>query len=161
MDSSLGALKVGQATLAGDITIELGACSSGFVLSNSAAFFQTIPLPGSVDIALSNSAALFSTVPMSGSVGMEFGTVGERIVDAAHFGGSIGIVSNLSGSFVPAWRFDGTCSMEFDVGCDRIVPVVWGAAIIIDFSDEPTYPMIVVTEAVEPIPTNTISVQAF
>jgi len=51
--------------------------------------------------------------------------------------------------------------MVFGCTAERIIPIIWGAAIIIDFLDEPTYPMIVVTEAVEPIPTNTISVQAF
>lgn len=49
----------------------------------------------------------------------------------------------------------------FDAGTAALIPLVWGSAMIIDFADEPTYPMIVVTEAVEPTPTNTISVQAF
>jgi len=98
---------------------------------------------------------------MSGSADAVFSASALRVVALEHFGGSADIVSTLSGGFVPVFRFSGAGHMVFGCTAERIIPIIWGAAIIIDFLDEPTYPMIVVTEAVEPIPTNTISVQAF
>lgn len=41
----------------------------------------------------------------------------------------------------------------------RIVRYAWEAALLIDIIDESVYPLIVVSEAVEPIPTNTISIR--
>jgi hypothetical protein len=161
VDSSLGALKVGQATLAGDITAGLGLCSSDAVLSNAAAVWATVPMSGSSDMVFSGSAGFFATVLFSGEAGAEFFATTLRMGGVEHFDGSANMLSSMSGLFTPLWRFSGESSFVFGAGCTRIVPIVWGAAIIVDFLDEPTYPMIVVTEAVEPIPTNTISVQAF
>lgn len=126
MNSSLGALKVGQATLAGDITVCLGACSSDMVLSNTAHVGITCPLQGSSDLTLSVLAALRKTVPLSGFSD---------------------IVSLLSGPQLDVEMF-------ILFSDEPVYPSI-------DFLAEPTYPMIVVTEAVEPVPTNTISVQAF
>jgi len=161
MNSSLGALKVGQTTIAGDITVCLGLGSSDLLASCAGAFFSTVPLSGDASAEFTAAAALVPTVLLSGSSDMEMDAVALRLGGIEHFDGVAAIQCGAEGAIIPIWRFDGSSDFVSSASCVRIIPIIWGAAIIIDFLEEPTYPMIVVNEAVEPTPTNTISVRAF
>lgn len=61
----------------------------------------------------------------------------------------------------PTVPLQGGSSGEFGAEMLRLVRYAWDAALLIDIADEPSYPLIVVSEAEEPVPTNTISFRPF
>lgn len=68
--------------------------------------------------------------------------------------------SSMDG-IIPTVPMSGDSVAEFSVGFLRIVRFSWDAALLIDIADEPSYPLIVVSEAEEPVSTNTISFRPF
>jgi len=100
-----------------------------------------VPLPtSSCQGSFSLQSDFFATVPMSG------------ISEADFSFGTMGLMQTVP--------FSGEAEGVFSVEMQRIVRYAWEAALLIDIIDEPSYPLIVVSEAVEPVPTNTISIRS-